>query len=269
MHCSLPDLACGIFSNSEESGNTSKSIASAQAQRIARNLLHPRDGSKARLRCIAPLRPAVDATQKIDPFVGVIRQDVIPDLNLSQEPLHHTEPDRSGCRPFVRIGSAEQFLHLVIRQVGRELASFVGNYIPFYPTGDLSESLSFLKLNVSVADFGRERSSRPQLTRGGATGILCFGCATLWWNSDQNWLAARNGRTPMPKQVHIVPRDDGWAVRREGAKRDSSHHDTQNEAFNAGRNTAQREKAEVLIHRPDGTIRDRNSYGNDPRRRKG
>lgn len=64
--------------------------------------------------------------------------------------------------------------------------------------------------------------------------------------------------------VHIVPRDGEWAVVREGAERDSSHHGTQAEAIEAGRNTARREGVEIFIHRPNGQIRDRDSYGNDP-----
>jgi hypothetical protein len=43
-----------------------------------------------------------------------------------------------------------------------------------------------------------------------------------------------------------------------------STHDTQAQATEAARNTAIREGGEVIIHRPDGRIRDSNSYGNDP-----
>ena len=68
----------------------------------------------------------------------------------------------------------------------------------------------------------------------------------------------------MPKNIHVVPRDQGWAVVREGAERDSSHHDTQAEAISQATETARRERLEVFIHREDGKIRDRNSYGNDP-----
>ena len=69
--------------------------------------------------------------------------------------------------------------------------------------------------------------------------------------------------------VHIVPRDGEWAVVRDGAERDSSHHGTQSEAIEAGRNTARRENVEIIIHRPNGQIRDRDSYGNDPHPPKG
>ena len=68
----------------------------------------------------------------------------------------------------------------------------------------------------------------------------------------------------MKSNIHVVPRDGGWAVVREGAERDSSHHDTQADAIDAARQTAERERLELFIHRPDGRIRDRDSYGSDP-----
>jgi uncharacterized protein YdaT len=73
------------------------------------------------------------------------------------------------------------------------------------------------------------------------------------------------GNLQMSKtNVHIVPRDGEWAVVREGAQRDSSHHGTQAEAIEAGRQTAQREHTEILIHGRNGQIRERDSFGNDP-----
>ncbi len=68
----------------------------------------------------------------------------------------------------------------------------------------------------------------------------------------------------MSKRIHVVPHDGGWATRREGASRVGSTHGTQAEAQSAARTTAQREGGEVIIHRPDGRIRDADSYGNDP-----
>lgn len=66
------------------------------------------------------------------------------------------------------------------------------------------------------------------------------------------------------KNVHIVPRDGEWAVVREGAQRDSSHHHTQADAIEAGTQTAQNQSVEILIHGRNGQIRERNSFGNDP-----
>ena len=68
----------------------------------------------------------------------------------------------------------------------------------------------------------------------------------------------------MFKRIHVVPHDSGWATRREGASRLSSTYGTQAEAAEVARGAAIRECGEVIIHRPDGRIRDANSYGNDP-----
>ena len=69
----------------------------------------------------------------------------------------------------------------------------------------------------------------------------------------------------MPKKdIHIVPRDGGWAVRREGAARDSSHHDRKSDAVDAGRTTARRDGVELVTHGKDGRIQDSDSHGRDP-----
>lgn len=66
------------------------------------------------------------------------------------------------------------------------------------------------------------------------------------------------------KNVHVVPHDDGWAVKKDGAERASSVHRTQAQAENAGRKTAKAEGSELRIHGRDGKIRDSDSFGNDP-----
>ena len=66
------------------------------------------------------------------------------------------------------------------------------------------------------------------------------------------------------KDIHVVPRDNGWGVRREGASRDSSHHDRKSDAVDAGRTTARRDRVELVTHGKDGRIQDSDSYGNDP-----
>lgn len=67
----------------------------------------------------------------------------------------------------------------------------------------------------------------------------------------------------MPNQ-HIVKREDGWAVRPENGQRDTSHHETQKEAIERGREIAINQGSEVVIHDRHGKIRDKDSYGNDP-----
>jgi uncharacterized protein YdaT len=68
----------------------------------------------------------------------------------------------------------------------------------------------------------------------------------------------------MGKRVHVVPHQDGWAVKREGAERASSVHSTQKEALEAGRPIAEREKTELVTHGTNGKIRDSDSFGSDP-----
>lgn len=69
----------------------------------------------------------------------------------------------------------------------------------------------------------------------------------------------------MPKKnQHVVKRDEGWAVRGERNSRDTSRHSTQDQAIDKARSIAKNQRSEVVIHRPDGRIRDKDSYGNDP-----
>ena len=71
------------------------------------------------------------------------------------------------------------------------------------------------------------------------------------------------------KNIHVVPNGDQWSVRREGAQRSSGNYPTQGAAAQAARTTARQEGGELFIHRQNGQIRDRDSYGNDPRGSKG
>ncbi len=59
---------------------------------------------------------------------------------------------------------------------------------------------------------------------------------------------------------HVVPYQEGWAVRREGNKRITSKHRKQSTAINKAKTLAKRRKADVIIHRASGGIRDRISY---------
>lgn len=66
------------------------------------------------------------------------------------------------------------------------------------------------------------------------------------------------------KNQHVVPHQDGWAVKGEGNQRATSVHNTQQQASDAARQIARNQQSELVIHRPDGRIRDKNSYGHDP-----
>lgn len=69
--------------------------------------------------------------------------------------------------------------------------------------------------------------------------------------------------------VHVVPGDKGWRVEVEGTARARSTHQTQAEARQAAREVARRTKTELLVHGRNGQIRERNTYGVDPRSSKG
>lgn len=66
------------------------------------------------------------------------------------------------------------------------------------------------------------------------------------------------------KNQHVVPHGDEWAVRGEGNKKVTRITRTQKEAIEIARQIALNQRSEVVIHRPDGRIRDKDSYGKDP-----
>jgi len=68
----------------------------------------------------------------------------------------------------------------------------------------------------------------------------------------------------LARNIHTVRHQDGWAIRRESSEWVLSVFSTQQEAIRRGREIAQREGIEHLIHGRDGRIRERNTYGSDP-----
>lgn len=68
----------------------------------------------------------------------------------------------------------------------------------------------------------------------------------------------------MKKNQHVVPNQGRWGVRGAGNEKMTSVHKTQGQAINAARKIAINNSAEVVIHRQNGQIRDKDSYGNDP-----
>lgn len=68
----------------------------------------------------------------------------------------------------------------------------------------------------------------------------------------------------MGKNQHVVPKDGSWVVKGAGNKRATSVHPTQKNAIDAAIEIAKNQESEVVIHRRDGKIRDKDSYGNDP-----
>lgn len=61
---------------------------------------------------------------------------------------------------------------------------------------------------------------------------------------------------------HVLPRHEGWAVKREGSKRASRVLPDKRQALAYARNVARNEDSGVFIHRLDGTVQGSSS---DPR----
>lgn len=69
----------------------------------------------------------------------------------------------------------------------------------------------------------------------------------------------------MGKDQHVVPHPDGgWQVKGEGNTRATVRTPTQREAIDIARGIALNQGSELVIHRPNGQIRDKDSHGNDP-----
>ena len=68
----------------------------------------------------------------------------------------------------------------------------------------------------------------------------------------------------MKKNQHVVPHNGKWGDIGEGNMRVTQTFPTQEAARIKAREIAIRHQAEVVIHRKDGRIRDKDSYGNDP-----
>lgn len=69
----------------------------------------------------------------------------------------------------------------------------------------------------------------------------------------------------MGKNQHVTPHPDGgWQVIGAGNEKATARTSTQQEAIEIAKKIAIKQKSEVVIHRPNGQIRDKDSYGNDP-----
>lgn len=67
-----------------------------------------------------------------------------------------------------------------------------------------------------------------------------------------------------PVVYHLLPKDDKWSVRLEGADKDSRVLDTKQAGLDAARKLAQsKEPSRLVVHRADGTIQTSYSYGDD------
>ena len=66
------------------------------------------------------------------------------------------------------------------------------------------------------------------------------------------------------RSVHVIPRDGQWAVKTAGASKAAKVTPTQSEAIKKGIEMARNLRSELIVHREDGRIRSKDSYGKDP-----
>lgn len=66
--------------------------------------------------------------------------------------------------------------------------------------------------------------------------------------------------SPPTNNQHVVPHPEGWAVKGEGNERYTAVYDYQADAIERAKDIARRHDADVIIHREDGSIRDRINF---------
>jgi len=66
------------------------------------------------------------------------------------------------------------------------------------------------------------------------------------------------------KNFHSVPWSGDWEVKKEGVKDPLSVHRTQSTAEDKVHRLAKQNEVEAIYHRGDGTVKDKDSFGNDP-----
>lgn len=72
---------------------------------------------------------------------------------------------------------------------------------------------------------------------------------------------------PTSRDVRVLPDQGEWKVEQNGQT--LSTHQSQEDAIRVARERARADEAELEVHGADGRIRERDSYGHDPRERKG
>ncbi len=69
----------------------------------------------------------------------------------------------------------------------------------------------------------------------------------------------------MGKNQHVTLHPDGgWQVKGDNNIRATVRTSTQGEAIDIARDIARNQQSELVIHRRNGQIRDKDSYGKDP-----
>jgi hypothetical protein len=70
----------------------------------------------------------------------------------------------------------------------------------------------------------------------------------------------------MPSKTHhVVPnKDGGWDIKKGGGERSIKHFSKKEDAVDRAREISRNQESELVIHKKDGTIQNKDSHGNDP-----
>ena len=69
----------------------------------------------------------------------------------------------------------------------------------------------------------------------------------------------------MSKNYHVTPHPHGgWQVKGEKNQRATAIKNTQTQAIKIAREITKQQSSELIIHRPNGRIRSKDSHGHDP-----
>ena len=72
--------------------------------------------------------------------------------------------------------------------------------------------------------------------------------------------SSRTKKRTESSNQHVVPHEKGWAVRGEGNEKYTAIYKYQQDAIKRAKSIAQKNDSDTIIHRKDGTIRDRISH---------
>jgi uncharacterized protein YdaT len=74
----------------------------------------------------------------------------------------------------------------------------------------------------------------------------------------------RNTKKMAKKNQHVIPHNNKWAVKGENNQKVTKTFDNKQDAVEYAKGIAKKQQSELIIHKGDGTIQDKNSFGNDP-----
>ena len=65
------------------------------------------------------------------------------------------------------------------------------------------------------------------------------------------------------KEYHVVPHENGWAVKKNNASKSSACISTKSDAVSKAKELSKNSGSEMVVHGKNGKIQYSNSYGND------